>query len=148
MRTRLGTVVRSAGSFGVVVGVGLTLVACGGEVMVGEAEVMTTEALAKQCADNSAQLRDPRARWLATPNDFGDLAGSRWAGSMKGLPTLVLEFRADQTGSLVVGTAAPSPTDRDDGYLVMAEPSATSQCALRCLVCAATAGGRQQRRAV
>jgi hypothetical protein len=94
------------------------IAACAGEVMVGDVNDGTASvAAAATCAEEDAYLREPRERWLATANDFGALAGSRWEGAIDGLPTLVLELGADQTGSLVIGTPLPAPTERDEAYL-------------------------------
>jgi len=48
--------------------------------------------------DNSA----PHERWVSTPNDFGELAGTRWKETSF-IPEEVLIFELDGTGRLEVG---------------------------------------------
>jgi hypothetical protein len=126
-KARLMKLVRYAGSWGVGALLTPVLGACGGEARSDVADGTGGDeggyvASAEECADQEAQLQEPHDLWLATTNDFGELSGSRWQGTMKDLPTLVLELRADQTGTLQVGTPLPAPTERDQGYLEVAVP--------------------------
>jgi len=116
MNARTMMLVRSMGSWGIGALLAPALSACGGEVMVGDASEGTVEASAS-CAEQEAWTRQSHDFWLATGNDFGELAGSRWQGTIEDVPTLVLELGTDQTGRLVVGTPEAAPTQWDQEYL-------------------------------
>lgn len=141
MSTRLEAVVWCVGSLGVAALLAPVFSACGGEVMVGEVEEELSEGpggdtsagtggspasggapAVVDCSTEDVGEEKSRDRWLATPNDFGELAGSRWEGSMTNVPRVVLEFSADQTGSFQVGTPVPPPTEPNAGYLAWASP--------------------------
>jgi len=138
MKTRFGKLLENVGVSTVVFSLAPSLIGCGGEVFVGDViedaeqsggatsvgaggtpsacESCGGAAPTVDCSEEDAREREGRQRWLATDNDFGELAGSRWEGTKGSYPTLFLELDDDQTGSLLIGTPAPTPT-RDDGYL-------------------------------
>jgi|GEM_PF-1660514 len=126
VNARTMTLARQLGSWGVGALLAPALGACAGEVMVGDVNEGTggvhSSAAAVSCAEEDAELALSHERWLATGNDFGDLAGSRWEGTMAGMPTLVLELGTDQNGTLVVGTPVSAVAKRDEAYFAWTEP--------------------------
>jgi hypothetical protein len=137
MSVQFDRVVGYVGTLGVLAVLAAGFSACGGEVMVGEVDAGMGGDMAAgtggspssggaaavvDCSEPDAEARVSRNRWLATLNDFGELAGSRWEGSMTNVPLVVLEFSTDQTGSFQVGTPAPPPTEPNAGYLGLGGP--------------------------
>jgi len=67
------------------------------------------------CAEEDADLRAAYDAWRRSPNDLGELRGTRWEGYVEGGPDIELVFEGDGTATLHAGV--PQAPVAELGYL-------------------------------
>lgn len=119
------------------------LIACGGEVDVGEAKQTATEGdlddavnadegsqeseattgsvggavpAQSDCSVEATKRHQPYVDWLGLTNDLSSLAGAVFVGYLEGGDDLQLTINKDMSAHLIVDEAAPAP-EADKGYL-------------------------------